>query len=115
MHNTTGDGLITALKLLSVLKESGRSLSELNAVMNDYPQVLRNARVSNDKKYSYREDPVIEEHCARLEAAFKGEGRVLIRPSGTEPLVRVMIEGKDQDYITKKAEELVRIIEERLG
>lgn len=115
LHNTTGDGLVTALKLLSVLKESGKNLSELNAIMKDYPQVLRNARVSNDKKYSYREDPVIAEHCTRLEQAFHGEGRVLIRPSGTEPLVRVMIEGKDQAYITEKAEELVRIIEERLG
>lgn len=101
--------------LLSVLKDSGKSLSELNSVMKDYPQVLRNARVCNSKKYSYREDPIIEEHCSRLEQAFHGEGRVLIRPSGTEPLVRVMIEGKDQDYITEKAEELVRIIEERLG
>mgnify|MGYP000845556646 CR=1 FL=1 len=114
-YNTTGDGLLTALMLLSVLKESGKSLSELNAIMKDYPQVLRNARVSNAKKYSYRDDPVIAEHCSRLEEAFKGEGRVLIRPSGTEPLVRVMIEGKDQDYITQKAEELVRIIEKRLG
>ncbi|HPU22010.1 MAG TPA: phosphoglucosamine mutase [Thermoclostridium caenicola] len=114
-YNTTGDGLLTALMLLSVLKGSGRNLSELNAIMKDYPQVLRNARVSNAKKYSYRDDPVIAEHCSRLEEAFKGEGRVLIRPSGTEPLVRVMIEGKDQDYITQKAEELVRIIEERLG
>jgi len=115
LHNTTGDGLMTALKLLSVLKESGKKLSELNSIMKDYPQVLRNARVSNDKKYSYRDDPVIAEHCSRLEEAFRGEGRVLIRPSGTEPLVRVMIEGKDQDYITQKAEELVKIIEERLG
>ncbi|HOL84547.1 MAG TPA: phosphoglucosamine mutase [Thermoclostridium caenicola] len=114
-YNTTGDGLLTAIMLLSVLKESGKSLSELNAIMKDYPQVLRNARVSNAKKYSYRDDPVIAEHCSRLEEAFKGEGRVLIRPSGTEPLVRVMIEGKDQDYITQKAEELVRIIEKRLG
>lgn len=114
-YNTTGDGLITALRLLSVLKESGRKLSELNSVMKDYPQVLRNARVSNDKKYSYREDPVIAEHCSSLEQAFQGQGRVLIRPSGTEPLVRVMIEGKDLDYITQKAEELVKIIEERLG
>lgn len=114
-YNTTGDGLLTALMLLSVFKESGRKLSELNAIMKDYPQVLRNARVSNDKKHSYRDDPVIAEECTRLEEAFHGEGRVLIRPSGTEPLVRVMIEGKDQAYITEKAEELVRIIEKRLG
>lgn len=113
-HNTTGDGLVTALMLLSVLKESGGSLSGLASIMTIFPQVLRNARVSNDKKNSYREDPIIEHHCNELEKAFHGEGRVLIRPSGTEPLVRVMIEGRDQNYITNKALELVRIIEDRL-
>jgi len=114
-HNTTGDGLVTALQLLQVLKESGRKLSELASIMNIYPQVLRNAHVDNKKEYNYLDDPVIAEECRRLEEAFKGEGRVLIRPSGTEPLVRVMIEGRDQGYITSKAEELVRLIEERLG
>lgn len=112
--NTTGDGLVTALHLLSVLKESGKSMSELASVMTVFPQVLRNARVSNDKKYHYRDDPMIAQQCNALEDAFHGEGRVLIRPSGTEPLVRVMIEGRDQEYITRKAEELVGIIEERL-
>ena len=112
--NTTGDGLVTALLLLSVLKESGRSLSELASIMTIFPQVLKNARVSNDKKNRYREDPIIAQQCCELEKAFHGEGRVLIRPSGTEPLVRVMIEGRDQNYITSKALELVQIIEERL-
>ena len=112
--NTTGDGLVTALLLLSVLKESGRSLSELASIMTIFPQVLKNAQVSNDKKNRYREDPIIAQCCCELEKAFHGEGRVLIRPSGTEPLVRVMIEGRDQNYITGKALELVRIIEERL-
>lgn len=113
--NTTGDGLVTALQLLQVIKESGRKLSELASVMDIYPQVLRNAHVDNKKKYNYLDDPVIAEECRRLEEAFKGEGRVLIRPSGTEPLVRVMIEGRNQGYITSKAEELVRLIEERLS
>ncbi len=114
-HNTTGDGLVTALQLLSVMKESGRKLSELAGVMTIFPQVLRNARVSNAKKNDYLNDPIIAGKCRELEETFRGEGRVLIRPSGTEPLVRVMIEGRDQQFITAKAEELVKLIEERLG
>jgi len=114
-HNTTGDGLITGLQLLQVLKKSGKKLSELASVMNIYPQVLKNARVSNQKKYSYMSDEVIARSCNELEALFSGEGRVLIRPSGTEPLVRVMIEGKDIDFITERANELAILIEERLG
>lgn len=114
-YNTTGDGLVTALQLLSVMKESGKKLSELANVMAIFPQILKNARVSNGKKNAYLDDPVIAEKCRELEEAFHGEGRVLIRPSGTEPLVRVMIEGHDQDYITKKAVTLVKLIEERLG
>jgi len=113
--NTTGDGLVTALQALSILKESDKKLSELASVMQIFPQVLKNAKVSNSKKHSYLEDPVIAEKCRELEETFHGEGRVLIRPSGTEPLVRVMIEGRDQNYITQKATELVKIIEERLA
>ena len=114
-HNTTGDGMLTALQLLWILKTSGRKMSELASVMDVFPQVLKNARVKNGNKNSYLEDEVIAGMCRELEAEFHGEGRVLIRPSGTEPLVRVMIEGKDQEYITAKASELVKVIEERLG
>lgn len=114
-HNTTGDGMVTGLQLLQVVKTSGKKLSELAGVMQILPQVLKNAKVSNDKKHSYLDDEVIAKACKELEEEFHGEGRVLIRPSGTEPLVRVMIEGKDQDFITKKAVDLVKVIEERLG
>lgn len=113
--NTTGDGLVTALQVLYILKESGKKLSELASVMQVFPQVLKNARVCNSKKYCYLDDPVIAKKCVELEETFHGEGRVLIRPSGTEPLVRVMIEGREQEYITNKAIELVKIIEERLA
>ncbi|NLE26156.1 MAG: phosphoglucosamine mutase [Clostridiaceae bacterium] len=113
--NTTGDGLVTALQVLSIMKESGKKLSELASVMQIFPQVLKNARVCNSKKYNYMEDAVIAKKCNELEETFHGEGRVLIRPSGTEPLVRVMIEGREQEYITNKAIELVKIIEERLA
>lgn len=114
-HNTTGDGLLTGVQLAKALKDSGKKLSELASVMQVLPQVLKNAKVSNQKKHSYMEDEVIASQCKQLEDEFNGEGRVLIRPSGTEPLVRVMIEGKDQEYITKRAEELAVIIEKRLG
>lgn len=114
-YNTTGDGLATGLHLLEVVKKSGKSLEELNRLMKDYPQVLVNAKVDNDKKYKYLEDKVIKDEIEKIEAFFHGEGRVVIRPSGTEPLVRVMIEGKDQELITKMAKELAQIIEERIG
>ena len=114
-HNTTGDGLLTALQLLGVMKSSGKALSELASVMEVLPQVLKNAKVKNENKHRYMDDDVIARMCCELETEFHGEGRVLIRPSGTEPLVRVMIEGKNQDYITKRAFELANIIEERLG
>ena len=113
--NTTGDGLVTALQLLAIMKESGKKLSELASVMTTFPQVLKNAKVCNSKKYNYLDDPIIAQKCSELEETFHGEGRVLIRTSGTEPLVRVMIEGREQEYITNKAIELVKIIEERLA
>jgi phosphoglucosamine mutase len=114
-HNTTGDGLLTALQLLNVVRGTGRKLSELAGIMQVLPQVLKNAKVKNENKHRYMEDELVARLCRELEEEFKGEGRVLIRPSGTEPLVRVMIEGKDQEYITKRAAELAAVIEERLG
>ena len=114
-YNTTGDGILTAIKLLSVLKKSGKKLSELASVMEVLPQVLVNAKVSNDKKYKYLENDIIKKSIEELEEKFAGEGRVLIRPSGTEPLVRVMIEGKDEKTIKEESEKLARIIEEELN
>ncbi len=114
-NNTTGDGILTALKLLIAMKTSGKKISELAAVMEVLPQVLKNARVNNGKKHKYLEDIEISSMCGKLEEEFNGEGRILIRPSGTEPLIRVMIEGKDLNYITMRASELVELIEIRLG
>ncbi|MFA6309348.1 MAG: phosphoglucosamine mutase [Clostridia bacterium] len=114
-YNTTGDGLITALNLLSILKETGKKLSSLASVMSIMPQVLRNAKVKNENKLVFMDDELISDKCNKLEAEFNGQGRVLIRPSGTEPLVRVMIEGKNPEYITEKAQELAALIEQRLG
>lgn len=113
-HNTTGDGLLSAIQLVAVMKETGKTLSELAAIMDKYPQVLLNAKVSNQNKHRYMEDDVIVQRIKEVEEVFHGEGRVLIRPSGTEPLVRVMLEGKDQTVLENYASELVDLIEERL-
>ena len=108
--NTTGDGLLSALHLLQVMVETKKKLSELASVMEVLPQALVNAKVPNHKKESYMEYSEIAEAIERLEEKFAGEGRVLIRPSGTEPLVRVMIEGKNQEEIDKDAKELAGLI-----
>ncbi len=114
-ENTTGDGLLTALHILEVMKDTGEKLSELASVMNVLPQVLVNAKVATEKKYDYVNHPDIVEMIQVLENKFKGEGRVLIRPSGTEPLVRVMIEGKNKAQLQRDANYLARRIEEVLG
>lgn len=114
-HNTTGDGLVTGLQLIHIMKETGKKLSELASVMTVLPQVLVNARVANDKKYAYIEDPEIQEEIKRLEDLFEDTGRVLIRPSGTEPLVRVMIEGEDESLLLENAQKLARLIEEKFS
>lgn len=108
--NTTGDGLLSALNLLRVMVETKKPLSELASVMQVLPQALINAKVPNHKKEDYMEYPEIAEAIAELEKKFNGEGRVLIRPSGTEPLVRVMIEGKDQKVIEDEARKLADLI-----
>jgi len=114
-HNTTGDGLVSALQFLSVLKKTGKKASELASIVNVLPQVLCNAKVKNEHKTDYMTFAPIKDAIEALEKEFAGEGRVLIRPSGTEPLVRVMIEGKDKEYIGKKASELAELIEKICG
>lgn len=113
-HNSTGDGVLTAIQLLSVLKRSGKKASELAEIMQVMPQVLVNARVDNAKKNHYMEDDVVKKAIEDLEAEFSQDGRVLIRTSGTEPLVRVMIEGKDIQKMDAAAKKLAALIEERL-
>ena len=111
-ENTTGDGLLSALHLLQVMVETGKPLSELAQVMEVLPQALVNAKVANHKKEKYMEYPEIADAIQKLEEKFAGEGRVLIRPSGTEPLVRVMIEGKDQQVIQEEAQRLANLIQD---
>lgn len=113
-YNSTGDGLVTALQIASIVKKNTKPLSELCSIMKELPQVLVNAVVPNEKKNIYLEDKEIVDEIHRIESVLDGRGRVLIRPSGTEPLVRVMIEGEDQGYIKAKAEALAKLIEQKL-
>ncbi|MBR3255384.1 MAG: phosphoglucosamine mutase [Clostridia bacterium] len=113
-YNPTGDGILTALMLIKSILEENKKASEVASIVKLYPQVLVNAKVNSDKKYDYEKDAEIKQAIDNLEKEFAGNGRVLIRPSGTEPLVRVMIEGENQEYISKKAEEVAKIIEEKL-
>lgn len=110
-ENTTGDGLLSALHLLKVLVETEKPLSELAAIMEVLPQALVNAKVPNHKKEKYMDYPEIADAIQKLDEKYAREGRVLIRPSGTEPLVRVMIEGKDKKMIDDDAKQLAELIQ----
>ena len=114
-YNPTGDGILTSLMLTKIILEKNVSASKICDIIKIYPQVLINAKVSSDKKYDFDKDEEIKEEIAKLDKEFSGNGRVLIRPSGTEPLVRVMIEGTDKEYITTKAKELAKLIEKKLN
>lgn len=113
-YNPTGDGILTSLMLIKTILEENKKASELGNEIKLYPQVLVNAKVNSDRKYDYTENKEIKDAIEKLEKEFAGQGRVLIRPSGTEPLVRVMIEGENQNYITKKSQEIAKLIEEKL-
>ena len=114
-YNPTGDGILTSLMLVEIMLMSKMSASKLASKITIYPQVLINAKVPTQKKYAYKEDEVIKEAIEKIEREFEGNGRVLIRPSGTEPLVRVMLEGENQEVLDKKAHELAKLIEDRLN
>jgi len=107
-HNTTGDGLLTGLKLLGVLKEKQAKLSELAAQMHRFPQVLLNVRVNNKERVMNND--FVKYKIEEVEAALGEDGRILVRPSGTEPLIRVMLEGPEQKLLEKLAEEVKTIV-----
>ncbi len=113
-HNSTGDGLLTAMQLLCIMQNSGKKLSELRTAMESYPQTLINIPVSNAGKEKLLQDEVIAQAVRDREALYGDSGRILIRPSGTEPLVRVMVEGKDAEQIDRDANALADLIVERL-
>jgi len=112
-HNTTGDGLIAALKILAIMRRTGKKLSELKKVMTHYPQVLQNVHVKTKEDFSRY--PKIVSAIKKVEAALGENGRVVVRYSGTEPLARVMVEGEDYSVIQGYAEEIAQSIRTQLG
>ena len=112
---TTGDGILSSLQLLKAVLASGKTASQLSDEILIYPQVLKNAKVKNENKNKYQTDPEVQAAIHEVEEKMEGSGRVLIRPSGTEPLVRVMIEGQDIEDITAKAQKLARLITKRFS
>ncbi|MDR1067120.1 MAG: phosphoglucosamine mutase [Clostridiales bacterium] len=113
-HTTTGDGMLTALKTLSILKEKNVTLKRAASIMTVFPQILVNVRAPNAKKMEYSKSPVIIKAIEEVENDFKDIGRALIRPSGTEPIIRIMLEGPDVRFLKERAGRLARVIEEAL-
>ena len=114
-YNPTGDGILTSLMLIKAILEEGKEASSVCNIMKAYPQVLVNVKVSQEKKYDFDKNENIKNAISKLEKEFDGNGRVLIRASGTEPLIRVMIEGENQEYISQKANEIAKLIQEKLA
>ncbi len=114
-HTTTGDGILSALQFMQAIKESGKRPSEMAEEMIVYPQVLKNAKIKRENRENFDKDTEIKEKISQTEKLVGSNGRVLIRPSGTEPLIRVMLEGDDSVKIERLAGELAGFIEERLG
>lgn len=114
-YTTTGDGILSSLQLMKAVILSGKKPSELSDEIQIFPQVLRNAKVKNENKAVYSEDGEVKKAVSEVEEELKDTGRVLIRPSGTEPLVRVMIEGPDVEKITVMAENLAEMLTKKFG
>ncbi|NLV51179.1 MAG: phosphoglucosamine mutase [Clostridiales bacterium] len=112
-HATTGDGMLSALWLLKALREMNRTLAEAACIMKVLPQVVKSARVLSGNKEKAMNDEEIKSLCRQKEEALNGKGRVLVRASGTEPVIRVMLEGEDKDAITDMADALVSLIVEK--
>lgn len=114
-YATTGDGELSGVKLIETVVKSGVSLAELAKVMTVYPQVLINVEVTPEGKQKYNNDEYIISAVQEAEMELHGDGRVLVRVSGTEPLVRVMLEGRDIDKITELGNDIAAVVRERLS
>lgn len=112
---TTGDGQLTAVQLLRAIKKSGKKLSELAQLMQVYPQIILNVRADKEMKRMVKVDEGVLKRQQQLEEGMNGNGRILVRPSGTEPVIRIMVEGLDREAIMNAAKSMEQIIIERLG
>ena len=111
--NTTGDGLITAVQTLKVLRESGKTMSELNHLMVTYPQILKN--VEDYSKNGWEDNELIRDSIRAAEEELGSDGRILVRASGTEPLIRVMGEGKEINQLERIIDDIASVVEHELG
>ena len=111
----TGDGELTAIQILNIMSKTGKTLSELANIMEKYPQVLKNVNVSREGKETYKENETINKFIKECEAKLNGEGRILVRASGTENLIRVMLEGKNIEEITNICDDIVELINKELN
>ena len=114
-YATTGDGQLTSVQLLSLLKRSGKKLSELASVMKRYPQSMINVKISKQGKLKFYTDAEVLRAINKAEKELSGSGRLVVRPSGTEPLLRVMVESLDADQADRVAKEVAEVIVNRLG
>ena len=114
-YNPTGDGILTSLMLIQILLEKNIIASELCKKVSKYPQLLINVKVANDKKMLYLEDNEIQKEIETIKAELKENGRVIIRPSGTEPLIRVMLEGPEQNKLEELSKKLISLINTKLN
>lgn len=111
----TGDGELTAITILSIMKKSQKTLQELASIMTTYPQILLNLEVNKDGKETYSQNENIQNVIKKIEDLLNDDGRVLIRPSGTENLIRIMIEGKNKDEITNYCQEIYNVMDKELN
>ncbi|MDB5085896.1 MAG: phosphoglucosamine mutase [Bacilli bacterium] len=112
-HNTTGDGILTAVQLAGIMKRTGQRLSDMRKIMRSYPQLLENVHVAS--KQGWDSNSQILQTIAEVEALLGDDGRVLVRPSGTGPLIRVMAEGPDADQLTHLVEKITQVVRRELG
>ena len=114
-YNTTGDGQLTGIQLVKVMKETGKPLSELAAEVTIYPQKLVNVRVENSMKSKAMEVPAIAEIISKMEEEMNGNGRILVRPSGTEPLLRVMAEAPTDEEVSYYVDTIADVVRKEIG
>ena len=114
-YATTGDGELSGAMILSIMKRTGKPLSELATIMQRMPQVLLNVKVSAEGKLAFNDDAEIKAEIKRVGDILGDTGRILVRVSGTEPLVRVMLEGEDHNQIQRLAEQTAQVVRERLS
>lgn len=112
-YHNTGDGMLTGIHLLNVMRKTGKTLSELAAPVQTYPQKLVNVKVSD--KNNWQAHPAIQEAIDTVEKEMAGDGRVLVRPSGTEPLLRVMAEAKTQELVDQYVDQIAAVVKDEMG